>query len=200
MKASYFGCMGYSERHKFPADWPVPPSFQDPKISMRSYQEGIEECEFAEEMGFDWVSLSEHHYSGNRTTPNPAVMAAAVADYQPVEPVGQKIKLRQKGLSLSMVRTPDILAEIGRRAGLVKVGFAAESEDLLTNARRKLDEKRLDLIVANNVTAQGSGFGSDTNRVTLLDGEGEEELPLMSKYEVAGRILDRVAAALRTEP
>ena len=125
------------------------------------------------------------------------IMAAAVADYQPAEAVGQKIKRRQKGLSLSLVRTPDILAEIGRRAGLVKVGFAAESENLLTNARRKLDEKRLDLIVANNVTAEGSGFGSDTNRVTLVDGEGEEELPLMSKYEVAGRVLDRVAAALR---
>ncbi len=80
MKASYFGSMGYAERHKFPAVWPVPPSYQDPKISMQSYQEGIEECEFAEEMGFDWVSLSEHHYSGNRTTPNPAVMAAAVAE------------------------------------------------------------------------------------------------------------------------
>jgi len=79
MKASYFGCMGYSERHKFPANWPVPPSYHDPKISMQSYQEGIEECEFAEEIGFDWVSVSEHHYSGNRTTPNPAVMAATLA-------------------------------------------------------------------------------------------------------------------------
>ncbi len=124
------------------------------------------------------------------------IMAAAVADYQPAEAVGQKIKRRQEELSLSLVRTPDILAEIGRRAGLVKVGFAAESEDLLPNARRKLDEKRLDLIVANNVTTEGSGFGSDTNRVTLLDGEGEEELPLMSKYDVACRVLDRVAAAL----
>ena len=131
------------------------------------------------------------------TDADAVIMAAAVADYQPAEAVGQKIKRRQKGLTLSLVRTPDILAEIGRRAGLVKVGFAAETEDLLTNARRKLDEKRLDLIVANNVTAEGSGFGSDTNRVTLLDGEGEEELPLMSKYEVAGRVLDRVAAALR---
>ncbi|MCI0867159.1 MAG: LLM class flavin-dependent oxidoreductase, partial [Chloroflexi bacterium] len=80
MKASYFGCMGYSERHMFPANWPVPPVYLDPEISMRSYQEGMEECEFAEEVGFDWVSLSEHHYSGNRTTPNPALMAAAVAE------------------------------------------------------------------------------------------------------------------------
>lgn len=79
MKASYFGCMGYRDRHKFPVTWPVPPSYYDPQVAMQSYQEGLEECEFAEEMGFDWVSLSEHHYTGNRTTPNPAVMAAAVA-------------------------------------------------------------------------------------------------------------------------
>ena len=125
------------------------------------------------------------------------VMAAAVADYQPAEAIGQKIKRRQEGLSLSLVRTPDILAEIGERPGLVKVGFAAESEELLGNARRKLEEKGLDLIVANDVTAEGSGFGSDTNKVTLLDSEGEEELPLMSKYEVASRVLDRVAAFVR---
>jgi len=80
MKASYFGSMGYAERDNYPAVWPVPPSYQDPKVSMRSYQEGMEECEFAEEMGFDWVSLSEHHYSGARTTPSPAVIAAAVAE------------------------------------------------------------------------------------------------------------------------
>ena len=80
MKASYFGCMGYSERHKFPEGWPVPPSYHDPAVSMRSYQEGMAECELAEALGFDWLSLSEHHYSGNRTTPNPAVMAAAVAE------------------------------------------------------------------------------------------------------------------------
>ena len=80
MKASYFGCMGYSERHKFPAGWPVPPAYHDPEVSMQSYREGMAECELAEDLGFDWVSLSEHHYSGNRTTPNPAVMAAAVAE------------------------------------------------------------------------------------------------------------------------
>jgi phosphopantothenoylcysteine decarboxylase/phosphopantothenate--cysteine ligase len=125
------------------------------------------------------------------------IMAAAVADYQPAEAIGEKIKRRQEGLTLSLVRTPDILAEIGRREGLVKVGFAAESEELLANARRKLKEKGLDLIVANDVTAEGAGFGSDTNRVTLLDGSGEEELPLMSKYEVAVRVLDRVAALVR---
>ena len=80
MKASYFGCMGYAERDNFPAGWPVPPAHHDPEVSLRSYREGMAECELAEDLGFDWISLSEHHYSGNRTTPNPAVMAAAVAE------------------------------------------------------------------------------------------------------------------------
>ena len=80
MKASYFGCMSYSDRDKFPAGWPVPPAFHDPDVSQRSYRDGMAECELAESVGFDWISLSEHHYSGSRTTPNPAVMAAAVAE------------------------------------------------------------------------------------------------------------------------
>src|SRR3990170_4677096 len=92
------------------------------------------------------------------------IMAAAVADYQPAEAVGQKIKRRSEGLTLSLVRTPDILAEVGSRPGLVKVGFAAESQELLANARAKLEQKGLDLIVANDVTAEGSGFGTDTNK------------------------------------
>jgi phosphopantothenoylcysteine decarboxylase/phosphopantothenate--cysteine ligase len=125
------------------------------------------------------------------------IMAAAVADYQPAEPIGQKIKRRGEGLSLSLVKTPDVLAE-ARREGLVRVGFAAESEELTANARRKLEEKGVDLIVANDVTAAGAGFGTDTNKVVLISAQGEEELPLMSKYEVAGRVLDRVAALLPT--
>ena len=80
MKASYFGCMSYADRDTFPAGWPVPPAYHDPEVSQRSYREGMAECELAESLGFDWISLSEHHYSGNRTTPNPAVMAAAVAE------------------------------------------------------------------------------------------------------------------------
>jgi alkanesulfonate monooxygenase SsuD/methylene tetrahydromethanopterin reductase-like flavin-dependent oxidoreductase (luciferase family) len=80
MKASYLGAMGYSQRHQFPATWPIPPAYDDPQTSVQSYQEGIEECEFAEEMGFDWISFSEHHYSGRIATGTPAVMAAAVAE------------------------------------------------------------------------------------------------------------------------
>ena len=79
VKASYFACMGYANRHDFPPDWPVPAAHQDPETTTRSYDEGMAECELAEAVGFDWISLSEHHYSGNRMTPNPAVMAGAVS-------------------------------------------------------------------------------------------------------------------------
>lgn len=122
------------------------------------------------------------------------IMAAAVADYQPAEPVGEKIKRAgRESLSLNLAPTPDILAEVGRPPGLVKVGFAAESQDLVANAKAKIEAKGLDLIVANDITAAGAGFGADTNRVLVIDAKGDqEEWPLMSKYEVAWRILDRV--------
>ena len=124
------------------------------------------------------------------------IMAAAVADYQPAEAVGEKIKRQQReGFTLPLVRTPDILAEVGSRPGLVKVGFAAESHDLLENARHKIKDKGLDLIVANDITAKDAGFSVDTNRVVILDPDGgQEDIPLMSKYDTAWRILDRVAA------
>ena len=80
MKASYLGAMGYSQRLNFPATWPIPPIFSDPETSVRSYQEGMDECEFAEEMGFEWISFSEHHYSGRIATGTPSVVAAAVAE------------------------------------------------------------------------------------------------------------------------
>jgi phosphopantothenoylcysteine decarboxylase/phosphopantothenate--cysteine ligase len=126
------------------------------------------------------------------------IMAAAVADYQPAEAVGQKIKRQQnESFTLPMVRTPDILAEVGQRAGLIKVGFAAESHELMANARAKVAGKGLDLIVANDITATDAGFLVDTNRIVILDPEGgEEEVPLMSKYDAAWRILDRVVALL----
>ena len=130
------------------------------------------------------------------------IMAAAVADYQPAETVGEKIKRQNtEAVTLPLVRTPDILGDLGSRPGLVKVGFAAESHELLRYARQKIAEKKLDLIVANNITGSDAGFGVDTNRVVILDPDGgQEELPLMSKYEVAWHILDRVAALLARKP
>jgi phosphopantothenoylcysteine decarboxylase / phosphopantothenate---cysteine ligase len=126
------------------------------------------------------------------------IMAAAVADYQASEPISEKLKREgTEGLNLSLARTPDILAEVGSRDGLVKVGFAAESQDMLANAAKKLKAKGLHLIAANDITARDAGFNVDDNRVTLLDpAGGREDLPLMPKYDVAWRILDRVSALL----
>jgi phosphopantothenoylcysteine decarboxylase/phosphopantothenate--cysteine ligase len=130
------------------------------------------------------------------------VMAAAVADYRPAETQAHKIKKTDQRLRLELTRTPDILAEVadrratGRGAQVV-VGFAAETQDLLDNARAKLQHKRLDLIVANDVSAADAGFEADTNRVTLLWADGTvESLPLMSKGEVAHAIWDGVLRGL----
>jgi len=123
------------------------------------------------------------------------VMAAAVADYQPSATAEQKVKRHAETLSLELTRTPDILAEAGK--GFIRVGFAAESEELVANARRKLESKGLDLIVANDITGPETAFDADTNRVVILDRTGgEESLPVMTKYEVAQRILDRVVELL----
>jgi phosphopantothenoylcysteine decarboxylase/phosphopantothenate--cysteine ligase len=124
------------------------------------------------------------------------LMAAAVADYRPKRIASAKIKKESAGgLSIELVRTPDILSEV--KGDFIRVGFAAESEDMVANARRKLAEKKLDLIVANDITAADSGFDVDTNRVTIIDKTGKvQELQLMSKREVAEKILDRVANLL----
>jgi phosphopantothenoylcysteine decarboxylase / phosphopantothenate---cysteine ligase len=124
------------------------------------------------------------------------IMAAAVADYRPVATAEQKIKRSPAERTLELVPTPDILAEV--KGDLVRVGFAAESQELEKNAADKLARKGLDMIVANDITAPGSGFGTDTNQVTIIDKSGASEtLPLLSKYEVAQRILDRVVPLLK---
>ena len=124
------------------------------------------------------------------------VMSAAVADYRPAEPLARKLKKGAERLTLGLERNPDILAGLARRKGRrLLVGFAAETHDLLAEARRKLAAKRLDLIVANDVTVPGAGFGSDQNAVHLLDAGGADTLvPLTAKEEVAERIVDWIAA------
>jgi phosphopantothenoylcysteine decarboxylase/phosphopantothenate--cysteine ligase len=130
------------------------------------------------------------------------VMAAAVADYRPEVPAPQKIKKRDDRLTLNLVRTSDILSAVaGRRdaGGRLRavIGFAAETREVLDNAREKLARKKLDLIVANDVSAVDSGFEVDTNRVTLLDASGGvQALPLMSKTAAAEQIIDRLVAIL----
>src|ERR1700687_6155020 len=123
-----------------------------------------------------------------------AILAAAVADYRPVEQRAEKIKKSDAALTISLEPTTDILAEVARNKGQkIVVGFAAETDHVAENARMKLSAKNADLIVANDLTAEGAGFDHDTNVVTLLSRDGRNlALPKMSKSEVAQRILDEV--------
>ncbi len=124
------------------------------------------------------------------------VKAAAVADYRPAVTADEKIKKKDGELTVLLERTEDILAWLGanRREGQILCGFSMETEHLLENSRAKLEKKKIDMIVANNLRQEGAGFGTDTNVVTLLTKEGTEELPLLSKEEVADRLLDRLMA------
>ena len=123
------------------------------------------------------------------------VMAAAVADYRPTAPSSHKMKKEAASeLAIDLERTTDIIASVP--SGIVKAAFAAESDNLLGNARAKLRSKGADLVVANDITIPDAGFGADTNKVWLLDEDSELELPLMPKYDVAMAILDRIAALL----
>ncbi|HIN35749.1 MAG TPA: bifunctional phosphopantothenoylcysteine decarboxylase/phosphopantothenate--cysteine ligase CoaBC [Dehalococcoidia bacterium] len=155
----------------------APTSLADPALVK------VVQVRTAEEMG---QAIQEHV-----TKADALVMAAAVADYRPTETAGQKIKKADDDLNISLAKTTDILKSA--KGNFVRVGFAAESQNLVENAKAKVGSKNLDLIAANDITAEGSGFGSDTNKVTLIDRDlAVEELPLLSKYEVSNRIFDRV--------
>jgi phosphopantothenoylcysteine decarboxylase/phosphopantothenate--cysteine ligase len=124
------------------------------------------------------------------------IMAAAVSDFRVAKQSGRKIKKQGGKLSLELVETDDFLLELPDN--FIKVGFAAESENMVANAKKKLVEKRLDLIVANDITQSDAGFEVDTNRVTIIDKKGKAEaLPLMSKRDVAEKILDRVKGMMK---
>jgi len=126
------------------------------------------------------------------------IKAAAVADYRPKQKADRKIKKDQAVSEIVLEPTQDILAEVGRTKGArILVGFAAETDDLVTNARAKLQRKNVDLMVANDVSQPGAGFDVETNVVQILDAAGGvETLPLLSKRDVANRILDRVVTLL----
>ncbi len=152
------------------------------------------------------VATAQHMHDAVIATLDQAdvlLMAAAVADYRPAQIAPHKIKKKDDGLVIRLTRTPDILSSVAvRRAKSghprLVVGFAAESERLVENARAKLAAKNLDLIVANDITALDAGFAAETNRVVLIDRERVERLPLMSKSAVAEAVLDRVVGMLRT--
>ena len=122
------------------------------------------------------------------------VKAAAVADYTPAEVSGEKIKKKEGDLSIPLKRTTDILAWLGahRRAGQFLCGFSMETENVLANSRAKLARKGVDMIAANSLRTAGAGFAGDTNVLTLITKDREEELPLMSKDEAAHRLLDAI--------
>lgn len=126
------------------------------------------------------------------------IKAAAVADYRPESAEQQKIKKASDSLTIKLIKNPDILAELGeQKTAQYLVGFAAETQDLLKHAKEKLHKKKVDMLVANDVTVAGAGFDSDTNIVRLLYADGAvEELTKMSKLELAGMILDRIAARI----
>ena len=129
------------------------------------------------------------------------IQAAAPADFRPAKVSGSKIKKTGEGMTLVLENTTDIAAELGRRKrpGQVLVAFAAETDDVLENARGKLEKKNADLVVANDVSRSDAGFGVDTNAVTLITREGQQALPLMRKRAVADGILDAVAALMGRE-
>lgn len=122
------------------------------------------------------------------------IKAAAVADYRPRVAADEKLKKKDEELSIELERTEDILAYLGahRREGQFLCGFSMETEHMLENSRAKLEKKHIDMIVANNLKQAGAGFGTDTNVVTLLTKEETVELPIMSKEEVADRLLDHI--------
>jgi phosphopantothenoylcysteine decarboxylase/phosphopantothenate--cysteine ligase len=153
-----------------------------------------------EPVGVDVVKVNtaqEMRQAVENVTPqaDALVMAAAVADYRPTKVAKDKIKKGKAGLTLELECTPDILGTV--KGNFIKVGFAAESSNLVENAKQKLKQKGLDFIVANDITASDSGFGTDTNRVTIIDREDKiDSLPLLAKREVADKVLDRVSALL----
>ena len=122
------------------------------------------------------------------------IKAAAVADYRPAEIASEKVKKSDDALSISLERTDDILAYLGahKKKGQFLCGFSMETQQMLENSRAKLKKKNLDMIVANNLKVSGAGFAGDTNVVTLITQEGETALPLMSKDEVAEKLLDAI--------
>ena len=138
-----------------------------------------------------------------RTDADAVIMAAAVADFRPRLAAATKLKKADGVPEIVLEPTADILAALGaaKRAGQVVVGFAAETDRLRENAAAKLAAKRIDLIVANDVSAPDAGFEVDTNRAVILDASGgAEETPLLAKADLAALVLDRVAALLAAAP
>jgi phosphopantothenoylcysteine decarboxylase / phosphopantothenate---cysteine ligase len=151
-------------------------------------------------------TATEMHDAILRSAPSADViiMAAAVADYMPRLRAEGKIAKSDAPLALDLVRTPDILADLGRARGQasrpVLIGFAAESGDPVPRARLKLSQKRVDMIVANDISRPDAGFDTDTNAVTLITADAAESVPLAHKAQIAATILDRAERMVASRP
>jgi phosphopantothenoylcysteine decarboxylase/phosphopantothenate--cysteine ligase len=145
-----------------------------------------------------------HAVIDRASTADVVIMAAAVADYTPVQVAPEKISKDDETLTIQFTRTVDILAELGRRRGSrdrpVLVGFAAETTDVVAKARSKRQAKQVDLIVANDVSRADAGFEQDANAVILIGANGEQTVPLQPKVAVARVVLDRIEGLLAATP
>jgi phosphopantothenoylcysteine decarboxylase/phosphopantothenate--cysteine ligase len=146
---------------------------------------------------FRVISAEEMHEAVMRELPNASIFigAAAVADYRPSNAANAKIKKDGKdSMTLELTKTPDILSDVARNRsnGLLVVGFAAETNDVVNYARSKMEKKGLDMVVANDITKEGAGFNTDTNIATIISKDAQIDLPLMSKRELADKILDEI--------
>ena len=148
---------------------------------------------FADKFGSAKETVAE------REAAKKAAKAAAVADYTPAVTEDKKIKKKDGDLSIPLVRTKDILKALGenKRPGQILCGFSMETENVLENSRKKLESKHCDMICANSLKSAGAGFGTDTNIVTLITKNSEESLELMSKEQVAHKILDKLLAIVQ---
>ena len=155
---------------------------------------GLPDLRFAEMIHVESAAGMFEAVSSRAAEQDIIVKAAAVADYTPAEVSGEKIKKKEGDLSIPLKRTTDILAWLGahRRAGQFLCGFSMETENVLANSRAKLARKGVDMIAANSLRTAGAGFAGDTNVLTLITKDREEELPLMSKDEAAHRLLDAI--------
>lgn len=143
----------------------------------------------------EMLAACEEHFADSDIT----IMSAAVADYAPAHPRDRKIKREHEDVPvMELVKNPDIAATLGarKRPGQILTGFALETDNEMANARQKLAKKNLDMIVLNSLADKGAGFGTDTNKVSILTADTVTEVPLKSKTEVAGDILDRITELL----
>lgn len=143
----------------------------------------------------EMLAACEEHFADSDIT----IMSAAVADYAPAHPRDRKIKREHEGVPvMELVKNPDIAATLGarKRPGQILTGFALETDNEMANARQKLARKNLDMIVLNSLADKGAGFGTDTNKVSIITADAVTEVPLKSKTEVAGDILDRITELL----